>query len=65
MIQQILTAGRFPADPATLAGTVLLLESSEEVIPAHEFSRILRAIGERGIRNRTLLAELVPPLATV
>lgn len=28
---------------------MLLLESSEEVIPAQRFTRILRAIGERGL----------------
>ena len=49
MIQWILTAGRFPADPAVLNGGVLLLETSEELIPAREFSRILRSMGERGL----------------
>nr|WP_050758321.1 S66 peptidase family protein [Xylanimonas cellulosilytica] len=49
VLQQILTAGRFPADPAVLAGGVLLLETSEELIPAHEFGRIVRSLGERGI----------------
>ena len=47
--QWILTAGRFPADPAVLDGAVLLLETSEEVIPAREFGWILRALGERGM----------------
>ncbi len=49
VIQWILTAGRFPADPATLAGGVLLLETSEELIPAREFGWILRSFGERGL----------------
>lgn len=49
VIQWILTAGRFPADPTVLDGGVLLLETSEELIPAHEFARILRSLGERGL----------------
>ncbi|HWJ80906.1 MAG TPA: S66 peptidase family protein [Nocardioides sp.] len=49
VIQWILAAGRFPADPAVLDGGVLLVESSEELIPAQEFGRILRSLGERGI----------------
>lgn len=49
VIQWMLTAARFPADPGVLKGGVLLLETSEELIPAQEFGRILRAIGERGI----------------
>ncbi len=49
VLQWILVAGRFPADPAVLQGGVLLLESSEELIPAREFGWILRALGERGI----------------
>lgn len=32
VVQWILTAGRFPADPAALDGAVLLLETSEELI---------------------------------
>lgn len=49
VVQWILTAGRFPADPAVLDGGVLILEASEELIPAHEFGRILRSLGERGL----------------
>ena len=49
VLQWLLTAGRFPADPSILAGDVLLLESSEELIPALEFGRIARSLGERGI----------------
>lgn len=48
-LQWILTAGRFPADPTVVEGGVLLLESSEELIPAREFGWILRSLGERGI----------------
>lgn len=50
-VQWILTAGRFPADPSVLEGGVLLLESSEELIPAREFGWITRSLGERGILN--------------
>jgi muramoyltetrapeptide carboxypeptidase LdcA involved in peptidoglycan recycling len=48
-VQWILTAGRLPADPGVLEGGVLLLESSEELIPAREFGWILRSLGERGL----------------
>ncbi|GAB2458314.1 LD-carboxypeptidase [Nocardioides hungaricus] len=49
VVQWILTAGRFPADPAEVGGGVLLLETSEELIPAREFGWILRSLGERGL----------------
>ena len=49
VVQWLLTAGRFPADPSVLAGGVLLLESSEELIPAREFGWIVRSLGERGV----------------
>jgi muramoyltetrapeptide carboxypeptidase LdcA involved in peptidoglycan recycling len=48
VLQWILTAGRFPAEPGVLDGGVLLLESSEELTPAREFGWILRSLGERG-----------------
>jgi muramoyltetrapeptide carboxypeptidase LdcA involved in peptidoglycan recycling len=49
IIQWALTAGRFPVDPGVLAGGVLLLETSEERIPAREFAWITRSLGERGL----------------
>jgi muramoyltetrapeptide carboxypeptidase LdcA involved in peptidoglycan recycling len=49
VVQWILASGRFPEDPAVLEGGVLLLESSEELIPAREFGRIVRCLGERGL----------------
>jgi len=49
VVQWVLTAGRFPADPSVLTGGVLLLETSEELIPAREFGWILRSLGERGL----------------
>ena len=49
VLQWILTAGRFPTDPSVLDGGVLLLESSEDLIPAQEFGWITRSLGERGI----------------
>ena len=49
VVQWILTAGRFPADPAVLEGGVLLLETSEELIPARELGWIVRSLGERGL----------------
>jgi muramoyltetrapeptide carboxypeptidase LdcA involved in peptidoglycan recycling len=49
VLQSILTAGRFPADPGVLEGGVLLLEASERLTPAREFGWILRSLGERGL----------------
>jgi muramoyltetrapeptide carboxypeptidase LdcA involved in peptidoglycan recycling len=49
VVQWLLTAGRFPADPSVLDGGVLLLESSEDLIPAREFGYITRSLGERGV----------------
>jgi muramoyltetrapeptide carboxypeptidase LdcA involved in peptidoglycan recycling len=49
VLQWILAAGRFPADPAVLEGGVLLLEASENIIPAEEFGYIVRSLGERGL----------------
>ncbi|MEG3614101.1 S66 peptidase family protein [Isoptericola haloaureus] len=49
VIEWILTAGRFPADPGVLDGGVLLLETSEELLPAREVGWIVRSLGERGL----------------
>jgi muramoyltetrapeptide carboxypeptidase LdcA involved in peptidoglycan recycling len=49
VVQWVLTAGRFPAHPGVLDGGVLLVESSEDLIPAREFGWILRSLGERGL----------------
>jgi muramoyltetrapeptide carboxypeptidase LdcA involved in peptidoglycan recycling len=49
VVQWLLTAGRFSDDPSVLQGGVLLLETSEELIPAREFGWILRSLGERGL----------------
>lgn len=49
VVQWLLTAGRFPVDPSVLTGGVLLLESSEELIPARDFGWIVRSLGERGL----------------
>lgn len=49
VLQWLLAAGRFPVDPGVVDGCVLLLETSEELIPAREFGWIVRALGERGI----------------
>ncbi|MFC3688178.1 S66 family peptidase [Aquipuribacter hungaricus] len=49
VLQWLLTAGRFPTDPAVLAGGVLLLETSEELVPARELGWVLRSLGERGL----------------
>jgi muramoyltetrapeptide carboxypeptidase LdcA involved in peptidoglycan recycling len=49
VLQWILTAGRFPEDAGVLRGGILLLEASEELIPASEFGYVLRSLGERGL----------------
>jgi muramoyltetrapeptide carboxypeptidase LdcA involved in peptidoglycan recycling len=49
VIQWILTAGRFPADPGVLDGGVLLIESSEDLTPPADVGYILRSLGERGL----------------
>ncbi|MDO8149993.1 S66 peptidase family protein [Isoptericola sp. b408] len=49
VIEWILTAGRFPADPAVVQGGVLLLETSEELPPAREVGFVVRSLGERGL----------------
>lgn len=49
VLQWILAAGRFPADPSVLDGGVLLLETSEELVPARELGWIVRSMGERGL----------------
>lgn len=49
VLQWILTAGRFSADPGVLDGGVLLVETSEELPSAVEVGRILRSMGERGL----------------
>ncbi len=42
------TARRLPA-PSSVEGGVLLLEASEELIPAREFGNIVRSLGESGV----------------
>ena len=49
VIEWILTAGRFPFGPDVLDGGVLLLETSEELLPARNVGWIVRSLGERGI----------------
>jgi len=49
VIEWILAAGRFPADPSVLDGGVLIIETSEELLPARNVGWIVRALGERGI----------------
>jgi muramoyltetrapeptide carboxypeptidase LdcA involved in peptidoglycan recycling len=49
IIEQILTAGRFPFEPDVLDGGVLIIETSEDLLPARNVGWIVRALGERGI----------------
>ena len=48
-IEWVLTAGRFPFEPGVLDGAVLLIETSEELLPARNVGWIVRSLGERGI----------------
>lgn len=49
VLQWVLAAGRFTAAPEELAGGVLLLETSEELLSAREVGWVVRSLGERGI----------------
>ena len=49
VLEWVLTAGRFPADPHVLEGGVLLVETSELLLPAAQVGWILRSFGERGL----------------
>ncbi len=49
VMEWILTAGRFPFGPDVLDGGVLLVETSEELLPARNVAWIVRSLGERGI----------------
>jgi muramoyltetrapeptide carboxypeptidase LdcA involved in peptidoglycan recycling len=49
VIEWILTAGRFPFDAGVLDGGVLIIETSEELLPARQVGWIVRSLGERGI----------------
>jgi muramoyltetrapeptide carboxypeptidase LdcA involved in peptidoglycan recycling len=49
VIEEILTAGRFPFGPDVHDGGILLIETSEELLPARNVGWIVRALGERGI----------------
>jgi len=61
VLQWLLAAGRFPPDPAALEGGVLLVETSEEVIPAREMGWILRSLGERGVLTAVDAVLVAPP----
>jgi muramoyltetrapeptide carboxypeptidase LdcA involved in peptidoglycan recycling len=49
VIEWVLTAGRFPFEPDVLDGSVLIIETSEELLPARGVGWIVRSLGERGI----------------
>ncbi|MCZ2848949.1 LD-carboxypeptidase [Modestobacter sp. VKM Ac-2978] len=61
VLQWVLTAGRFPFDAAVLEGGVLLLETSEELLPAREVGWIVRSLGERGILGAVAAVLLARP----
>jgi muramoyltetrapeptide carboxypeptidase LdcA involved in peptidoglycan recycling len=49
VMEWILTAGRFPFEAGVLDGGVLIIETSEELLPARNVGWIVRSLGERGI----------------
>ncbi|GAA1057977.1 LD-carboxypeptidase [Agromyces luteolus] len=49
VLDELLVAGRFPFSPEVLEGSILLIETSELLPPADWVTRILRAMGERGL----------------
>jgi muramoyltetrapeptide carboxypeptidase LdcA involved in peptidoglycan recycling len=49
VLEWVLTAGRFPFPPDVLDGGVLVIETSEELLPARNVGWIVRSLGERGI----------------
>lgn len=49
VLEWVLAAGRFRFEADALAGGVLLVETSEELLPAREVGWIVRVLGERGI----------------
>jgi muramoyltetrapeptide carboxypeptidase LdcA involved in peptidoglycan recycling len=64
VIEETFIAGRFPFGPDALDGGVLLLETSEELLPARHVGWIVRGLGERGILS-AVAAVLVarPPVS--
>jgi muramoyltetrapeptide carboxypeptidase LdcA involved in peptidoglycan recycling len=49
VVEWVLAAGRFPFDASVLDGAVVLLETSEDLLPARQVGWIVRTLGERGI----------------
>ncbi|MGA8209253.1 MAG: S66 peptidase family protein [Nocardioidaceae bacterium] len=49
VVEWVLAAGRFPYDASVLDGAVLILETSEELLPARHVGWMMRVLGERGI----------------
>lgn len=59
VIDQIALAGRMPA-VTDVAGSILLLETSEEIPSADEVKRWVRALGERGVLEAAAGVLVVP-----
>lgn len=52
VIPWIATAGHLTADLDAFDGAILLLETSEELMPAREVGHVIRSLGERGLLER-------------
>ncbi|WP_418060476.1 S66 family peptidase [Pimelobacter simplex] len=61
ILEWVLAAGRFTAEPEDLDGGVILLETSEELMPANEVGWIVRNLGERGLLARASAVLLARP----
>ncbi|WP_433066537.1 S66 family peptidase [Dactylosporangium sp. CS-033363] len=61
VLEWVLTAGRFPFAPDVLDGGVMLLETSEELLPARNVAWIVRALGERGLLGAVSAVLLARP----
>jgi muramoyltetrapeptide carboxypeptidase LdcA involved in peptidoglycan recycling len=61
VIEWVLTAGRFPFGPEVLDGGVLIIETSEDLLPARNVGWIVRSLGERGILAAVGAALLARP----
>lgn len=64
VLEWILTVGRFPFDPSVLNGGVLLVETSEELLPARKVGWIVRSLGERGILEAVDAILIARPLVS-
>jgi muramoyltetrapeptide carboxypeptidase LdcA involved in peptidoglycan recycling len=61
VLQWLLAAGRFPFDADALDGGILLLETSEKLLPSRDVGWIVRSLGERGLLGAVSAVLLARP----